>query len=80
MADSIRKGGSRVFAADQGTSLTSHGDGSPNIDEGLVAAREAEKKAADQHEKKLRDDADKLLKRSSASSSSSSSGSSNPKS
>lgn len=74
--DAVRKGGTRVFAADQGESLTSHGDGTPAIDEGLVEAREQAIKDEENKQQKLRDDADKLLKRSSSNSSGSGSSSS----
>lgn len=66
----------RVFAADVGHSLTSHGDGTPVIDEGLVNAREKTIKDEEQKQQKLRDDAKKLLGSSGGGSSASSSKSS----
>lgn len=52
--------GARVFAADLGFSRTSHGDGRPTIDEGLVKAREAEQKKADEQVKAEEDLAKRL--------------------
>lgn len=70
--DSIREERPQTFPADQGTSLTSHGDGEPSIDRRSVEIREETIKAEEQAERKLRDDADKLLKSSSSSGSGSS--------
>lgn len=53
--------GERKFPADQGTSATSHGDGTPGIDESLVAKREEAIKAEKESERKLRDEAKSLL-------------------
>jgi hypothetical protein len=52
--------GTRRFPADLGFSKTSHGDGSPTIDEGLVEARKAEQKKVEQQAKAEDDFAKKL--------------------
>ena len=47
----VRDEEARRFMADQGTSKTSHGDGTPTIDRTLLEARERELKAREDAEK-----------------------------
>lgn len=54
--------GERRYAADQGTSASSHGDGTPGLDESLAAKRDQAIKDEKEREQKLRDDANALLK------------------